>query len=98
MARVVTRGWSLVVTGKVDDHVFCRRGDRIYVRRWVKPTDRRTAKQQAQRARFREAVAAWKALPDADQARYTERARWQNRTGYNMFVSEHLSQPKQDDT
>ena len=47
-------------------------GDRQYlIRRHVQhPSDPRTAKQVARRERFRTAVAAWRALPEAERQRH----------------------------
>ena len=67
-------------------------GDRQYlIRRHVQhPNDPRTARQLAHRERFREAVAAWKALSDAERQAYDRQAREQGQTGWNRWLSARL--------
>jgi len=81
----------MALTGKVGNAVFCRRGNTLYVRQWVRPKDRNSLGQLKRRGRFAEAVAAWRALSEAEKDSYRQRGRRQNRTGYNLFVSEQLS-------
>jgi hypothetical protein len=69
-------------------------GDRKYlIRRHVQhPNDPKTAKQLARRERFRAAVAAWRALPEAERQPRYEEAKAEGRTGWNRFIAEYLHQ------
>ena len=71
-------------------------GERQYlIRRHVdNPKDPKTAKQQAHRERFRAAVAAWRALSDAERQRRHAEAKAEGRTGWNRFIAEYLHQPQ----
>ena len=67
-------------------------GDRQYqVCRYV-PTinDRRSPAQLAHRERFKEAIAAWRALPEAERQRLHEEAKAEGRSGWNRFISDRL--------
>ena len=68
-------------------------GDRQYlIRRHVQnPNDPRTAKQVARRERFREAVAAWKALSEEERQDFDRQAREQGQTGWNRFIADWLA-------
>ena len=91
MAKAVPVGGFLALSGRVGSLVFCRRGNRLFVRQWVRPKDPKSLGQLERRGRFSQAVAAWRALSDEEKDSYRERAKWQSRSGYNLFVSEHLS-------
>lgn len=71
--------------------VFVQRNGGTYLRRYVKPKDPRTAAQRDKRARFAEAVAAWRALDEAGKAVFRKRGKALGRTGYHLFVAEHLA-------
>ena len=73
-------------------------GDRQYlIRRHVQhPSDPRTAKQVARRERFRTAVAAWRALPEAERQRHHAEANAEGRTGWNRFIAEWLAMAEAD--
>jgi len=45
------------------------------------------------RAKYRDAVAAWKALPAADKKIYNERAKRFGMTGLNLWIREYMLQP-----
>ncbi len=69
-------------------------GDRQYqVCRYV-PTinDRKSAAQLAHRERFKAAVAAWRALPEAERQRQHEEAKAEGRSGWNRFIANYLRQ------
>lgn len=61
-------------------------------RRHVIPHNPRTPAQTVRRGKFADAVTAWQVLPIADKVMYGRRASKQARTGYNLFISEYLSQ------
>ena len=68
-------------------------GDRQYqICRYV-PTinDRKSAAQLAHRERFKAAVAAWRALPEAERQQLHEEAKAEGRSGWNRFISEWLA-------
>jgi hypothetical protein len=52
--------------------------------------DRMTHAQLARRARFDQAVKAWQALSEPEQAEWRARAKREHRTGYNLFLSHYL--------
>ena len=90
MAKMIPLG-GFLMSGKVGDAVFCRRGNGAYVRARVVPTNPRTPAQVEQRRRFEEAVAAWKALDEKEKDRYRKMGEYSGRTGYNLFVGEYLA-------
>ena len=55
--------------------------------------DRKSPAQLARRAKFREAVAAWRALPVEERQRLDQAARAEHQTGWNRFISEWLARP-----
>ncbi len=71
-------------------------GDRQYqVCRYVETiNDRRSAAQLARRERFKAAVAAWRALPEAERQRHHEEAKAEGRTGWNRFIADYLHQSR----
>lgn len=54
------------------------------------PTNPRTVEQQAHRAVFADAVAAWAALTDEEKTTYNRLASKRGRVGRNLFMSEYL--------
>ena len=69
-------------------------GDRQYqICRYV-PTinDRRSPAQLAHRERFKAAVTAWRALPEAERQRLHEAAKAEGRSGWNRFIADYLRQ------
>ena len=71
-------------------------GDRQYqVCRHVEHiNDRRSPAQLARRERFKAAVAAWRALPEAERQRHHEEAKAEGRTGWNRFIADYLHQSR----
>ena len=68
-------------------------GNRQYqICRYV-PTinDRKSEAQLARRERFKEAIAAWRALPEIERQRLQAQARAKGRSGWNRFISEWLA-------
>ena len=75
-------------------------GDRQYqICRYV-PTikDRKSPAQLAHRERFKAAVAAWQALPEAERQRLHEAAKAAGRTGWNRFIAGGLSTQDEEKT
>ena len=69
-------------------------GDRQYqVCRYV-PTinDRRSPAQLAHRERFKAAVTAWRALPEAERQQLHAAAKAEGRSGWNRFIADYLQQ------
>lgn len=52
--------------------------------------DRKSPAQLARRARFSEAVAAWKALPPETRAQLHREALRTRRTGWNLWISRYM--------
>ena len=63
-----------------------------YVRRYEVPRNPRSKKQQRHRARFAEAVAAWRRLTAKERKTYDRRA--VGMSGYNLFISEFMAPGK----
>jgi hypothetical protein len=91
LAKVVPVA-GMLLSGKVGSTVFCVRANGTgYSRAWVKPHDQRSTKQIDRRVRLDQAVQAWRALDDKQKDAYRARARFMRRTGYHLFLSEHLA-------
>ena len=75
-------------------------GDRQYqVCRYVETiNDRKSPAQLAHRERFKAAVAAWQALPEAERQRLHEAAKAAGRTGWNRFIAGGLSTQDEEKT
>lgn len=54
------------------------------------PANPRTAKQQANRTKFANAVAAWQALPQADKDDYESRSKSRHMSGYNLYLRDYM--------
>lgn len=54
------------------------------------PTNPQTGPQQANRQKMTDAVAAWQALTDEQQAVYNKNAIGKEMSGYNLFLQEYL--------
>lgn len=78
------------IRGRLGDHVFYMRGNKICARRHVIPRNPRTRRQQENRIRFREAVGRWHELSATERERWNERAINLNKSGFNLFLGEHL--------
>lgn len=78
------------LSGKLGNYVFYMRNDRICARIYLVPANPRTARQQARRLKFAEAVRYWRGLDDTDRAAWNVRARKKRRTGYNLFIGEWM--------
>lgn len=90
MAKMEPALSGFIVSGKVGGVVICRRGRGVYMRAWVRPKNPKTKAQRVHRSSFKEAVRAWKELPEQDKDAYRRRAKLTGRSGYNLFVSEQL--------
>ena len=75
-------------------------GDRQYqVCRYVETiNDRKSPAQLAHRERFKAAVAAWQALPEAERQRLHEAAKAAGPTGWNRFIAGGLSTEDEEKT
>lgn len=56
----------------------------------MRPRNPKTPLQEGTRKGFQAAVAAWKALPEAEKDAYRKRAAREGRTGYHLFLSTFL--------
>ena len=86
----VTVPAGMFFTGRMGPIVYCRRGNTVFARAWVRPKNPRSVKQRAHRGRMEAAVAAWKGLSEEEKDKYRNRAKYQSRTGYNLFISEFM--------
>ena len=67
----------------------------IYERlQYYRPTNPRTAKQQANRTAFAEAMRAWQELPEDDKQYYRNLANGRPILGHNLFIKEFLEYAK----
>lgn len=62
-------------------------------KRMSAPAKRTSTAQQAQRNKYLEAIATWKALTDEEKAEYSARAERLKITGYNLYLSETIAPP-----
>ena len=90
MARITLADEFASLYGRVGDVVIVRRWRRHYMRPYVKPENPNTAAQREQRGAFREAVKSWQALPETQRQEWNRRARREQRSGYNAFLSHCL--------
>ncbi len=90
MTRITLADEFASLYGRVGDVVIVRRWKRHYMRPYVKPANPDTAAQRERRGAFREAVKAWQALPDEQRRVWNARARKDQRSGYNAFLSHRL--------
>ncbi len=79
------------LSGAIGGIVFCRRAGGVYARAHVVPQDPKTPAQLDRRRCFREAVVAWRALPDPEKADWRRRAARSERTGYHLFLTEFMA-------
>ncbi len=52
--------------------------------------DRKSGQQLALREIFRQAVQAWKKLPEKEKKKYRQRAKKLSMTGYHLFIKEFM--------
>ena len=79
------------LSGAVGGIVFCKRGTGVYARANVVPRDPKTPAQLDRRRHFRAAVVAWRALSDSDKEKWRSRAAREERTGYHLFLADHMA-------
>jgi len=70
--------------------VIYTRFGRTVMRIWIKPPNPRTDKQQSNRARFAQAMAAWQGLDGNQKKAYNAKARRLGMTGHNLFISRYM--------
>ena len=68
------------------------------VRRYVVPRNPRTEKQQAGRACFADAVRQWQELASYKKVQWNGKAMVRRISGYNLFISEHLTESREQGT
>ena len=93
--RITVAGFplgSLTASGRFRDKVFVtRRGQETHVRRYVIPRDPKTAKQLAQRARVRVAVASWQNLTPAEKLQWGSAANQEGKcSGYHYYLEKYF--------
>jgi len=67
-----------------------------YLREYVVPEDPKTVLQLEHRQIWREAVAAWRALPDEERAACDREAK--GMTGFNLFVGRYVRRRRREGT
>ncbi len=87
MARITLADEFASLYGRVGDVVIIRRWGRHYMRPYVKPANPDTVAQRERRGAFREAVKAWQSLSELQRQEWNRRARKEERSGYNAFLS-----------
>lgn len=94
MTRLKAPLLSLEAHGTIGDTItFRRRGGITIAERKPIPTDPETTAQLTQRGAFKDAVAAWHALTEEEQAEYRALGKKVGLTGYQYFVQEYLTAP-----
>lgn len=82
---------SEAASGKhVEGYVFASWKGRTYVKRYAKPHNPRSEKQQKHRRLFREAVQAYQALLPEEKDRLNHEANARKITGLNLFMSRYM--------
>jgi wobble nucleotide-excising tRNase len=66
--------------------------DKKYFRKYKKPKNPRTRKQQGNRNKFKRAVGEWKKLSEKEKENYKELAEELHMTGFNLFISKYLNE------
>ncbi len=66
-----------------------KRGKRPIKMKFYRPTNPQTEAQQANRAKFAAAMAAWQALSSGDKAVYNARAKKRQMFGWGLFIREY---------
>lgn len=66
-----------------------KRGKRPIKEKFYTPTNPQTEAQQANRAKFTAAMAAWGALTSEEKAEYTARAKRRQMFGWGLFIREY---------
>jgi len=86
------------INSRIGDMVFYRMNGKTFVRRRPVLNNPRTPAQQTCRAVFRDAVMAWRCLDGTEREYWNNRAKSENRTGYNAFISSFMraQSPGQD--
>jgi len=59
--------------------------------KFYQPTNPRSVSQQANRHKFRDAMAAWSALTNSEKTVYIQRAKSYRLIGYNLFVRDYMN-------
>ena len=72
--------------------VFYTIRERQYVRKYVKPRDPKTEKQQAHRKLFGEVSKEWRRLSAKEREDYNQRARPMGMSGFKLFRNERAAQ------
>lgn len=95
MALVLGPLMSIDASGTYKDALtFSIWKGRNYVRTWFRPTNPKTAAQQAQRTLLANAVSAWQALYDATKDAWNTAARdvYPPISGFNYYVMQYILQ------
>ena len=87
MAKIKFKSYIKSAHGRLGNLVYYNVRGRQYARAFSMPRNPRTEAQQRNRASFALAVRQWQKLPEGERARYNSMAKWQNRSGYNIFIS-----------
>ena len=72
--------------------IFLGWKDKKYFKKYRKPKNPRTKKQQSNRNRFKKAVREWHKLSDEEQEKYKTLAEELSMTGFNLFISRCLNE------
>lgn len=90
-------GWTLLgYFNKLSGYYQKRKlkqGGKVCRLRHYWPKNPQTIAQQANRARFAQAVNAWRLLTPLEVAKYNKRGAKRNMEGFNLFISEYMKNP-----
>ena len=78
------------ISGAIGGIVLYERFGRTVMRAYIIPPNPRTPAQQANRSRFRDAMASWRRLPDEEKDTYNRKARKLGMTGHNLYISRYM--------
>lgn len=90
MAKVKLPSYLIELSGRMEDAVIYKSGNKICIRTYVKPRNPRTEAQQKNRSLFAEAMAEWKKLPPEEKSIYRQKTRKLDMLPHNLFVKEYL--------
>ena len=90
MATVKLNPVLASISGAIGGMVFYTRYGKTISREWIIPPNPNTPAQQANRSRFRDAMASWRQLPDYEKDSYNRRAKNLGLTGHNLYISRYM--------
>jgi len=90
MAKVELVSFLTSLNGHLGNSVYYTVGKKVYVRRYVKPSNPRSEAQQSHRSLFAEAMALWKLLSADEKLQYKKKSKNLAMHGHNLFIREYI--------